>query len=383
MGWSKDHCRAILRTGLPGWLLDMSLHRREFIGGLAANAVVLPDDAPLHQLAAARNICFGSEITASDIRNSPIYASLVARECAIITPGIEAKWPATEPAEGQFAFAGLEVIVHFARTNQLRIHMHNLIWAVGLPAWTLMALSDGRGEAVMRDHIAMVAGRFRGQVASWDVINEPIDPRWPSAREGLCTTPWRRGLGANYVPVALRAAHAADPTAELLINDDDLEYEAPDRDRKRATYLRLIEGWLRAGVPLTGFGLEAHLKPWLPLAERSYRRFLHDLAGFGLTLHITELDVCDRTLPPDICVRDHAAAAFMKTYLDIALDEPAIRTVITWGLSDRFSSMINDTERRRSDGRPPRPLPYDANLQPKPMRMALAQAFRGARHRPA
>ena len=373
----------MLRAALPGWSPDMSLHRREFIGGLAAKAAVLPDDTPLCQLASARNICFGSEITAADIKNSPSYASLVARECAIVTPGIEAKWPATEPLEGQFSFAALDVIVHFAHANQLHIHMHNLIWAVGLPAWALTALSGGRGGPIMKNHIATVAGRFRGQVASWDVINEPVDPRWPSASEGLCTTPWRRGLGANYVPLALRAAHTADPTAELLINDDDLEYEAPDRDRKRATYLRLIEAWLRAGVPLSGFGLEAHLKPWLPLAERPYRRFLHDLAGFGLSLHITELDVCDRTLPPDARARDRAAAGYLKTYLDMTLDEPAVRTVITWGLSDRFSSMINDPTTRRDDGLPPRPLPYDANFQPKLMRAALAQAFRSARERPA
>ncbi len=142
-------------------------------------------------------------------------------------------------------------------------------------------------------------------------------------------------IGPQFVTLALAATHAAAPGARLLINDDDLEYDAPDRERKRTTYLRLIESWLKQGAPLHGFGLEAHLKPWLPIADLQYRRFLHELAGFGLKLYVTELDVCDRTLASDIAARDRAVADVTRHYLDLVLDEPAVCTVITWGLSDR------------------------------------------------
>jgi endo-1,4-beta-xylanase len=361
---------------------EVDMIRRDFIAGLSTAALHWPPSAiPLHEVAAGRGIMFGSEITWPEISSRPDYAQLVARECAIVTPGLEAKWPAVEPAEGVFRFGPLDNIAGFARRNGLRLHMHNLIWAVGLPRWTTQALADGHGSAMMQAHIEVEAGRYRGGVDSWDVINELLDPRWPSAPEGICNTPWRRALGADFVPQALRETRAADPGARLLINDDDLEYDAPDRDRKRGLYVRLIEGWMRQGVPLGGFGLEAHIKPWLPIAETQYRRFLRDLAGFGLKIYVTEFDVCDRELPADVLARDTEVAEITKRYLDMVLDEPAVCTVITWGLYDGATWMLHDAAGRRADGLAPRPLPYDAWLQPKPMRAAMAAAFRSARQR--
>jgi len=337
----------------------------------------LPASDSLAGIAAARGLLFGSEVMASDLAD-PAYAALIARECAIITPGIEAKWPVTEPAEGRFDFTRLDTIAGFAARHGLRLHLHTLVWAVGMPPWLTRALAEGRGEAVLRRHIATLAGRYRESAHSWDVVNEPVDPRWPSAPEGLCNTPWRRFLGAEYVPLAFRLAREADPAALLMLNDDDLEYAWPDREKKRTTYLRLIESWLRQGVPIGGFGIEAHLKPDQPIAERAFRRFLAELAGFGLSLMVTELDIQDRTLPADIAARDRAVADACRRYLDLVLDERAVCGVITWGLADRFGDLDRDKATRRADGLPSRGLPFDAALRRKPMADALAEAFRHA-----
>lgn len=348
------------------------------VPGMAAAA----GNPPLRDLAARRNLVFGTAATLQDIAD-PAYRCLIARECAILTPGIEAKWAYTEPSEGVFRLEPMDALASFAHAAGLRLHMHNLIWAVGLPEWTLRALRGGRGNEIIQHHMARLARRYAAQTDSWDVVNEPADPRWPSGPEGLCTTPWRQALGPGFIETAFCIAHANVPGARLLINDDDLEYDIPYSTRKRMIYVRLIEIWLRAGMKLSGFGLEAHLKPWLPFAERDYRRFLAELASLGLKIYVTELDVCDRTLPPGIAARDAATAAIAKRYLDVVLDEQAVCTVITWGLSDRTTWMQRDSAGRRPDLLPPRPLPYDSNLAPKPMRLALADAFRGARSRPA
>jgi endo-1,4-beta-xylanase len=341
-----------------------------------------PPVQSLRACASGKNILFGSMVTLNDLAD-PDYARLVADECAIITPGLEAKWPYTEPQEGVFRFEKLDALADFAAAARLRLHMHNLIWANGLPAWTLAALAAGRGRATMHRHIAEVAGRYRGRVHSWDVLNEPVEPHWPSDRAGLMTTPWWHGMGPDYVLDAFAEAATADPSASLMINDDNLEYDLPDRDKKRREYLRLIEGWLRRGMQLNALGLEAHLKPWLPIAEQPYRRFLHELAGMGLKLRVTELDVDDHTLAPDIAARDRLTADYAKRFLDIVLDEPAVDTLIVWGLSDRATWMLHDPTCRRADGLPPRPSPYDTHLQAKPMRAAIAAALRGAPSRPA
>lgn len=359
--------------------------RRDLLKALAAvpaaTSLLPPPGEPLRVLAARRNILFGAAVTVPEIGDAA-YASLLARECAVITPGIEAKWAFTEPAEGAFRFGPMDALTGFAAGAGLKLHMHNLVWAVGLPDWTNEALKAGRGIEILRRHIGALAARYKSHTVAWDVVNEPADPRWPAGPEGLCTTPWRVSLGPGFVAEALAMAAEADPGARLLVNDDDLEYDTDTSAKKRATYLRLIELWLRAGAKLHGFGLEAHLRPWLPIAHREYRRFLRDLASMGLEIWITELDVCDRLLPADTAIRDGAVAALTRDYLDLALDEPAVRAVITWGLTDRTTWMTRDRAGKRADGLPPRPLPYDATLRPKPMRSAMAQAFAAAPARP-
>ncbi len=66
------------------------------------------------------------------------------------------------------------------------------------------------------------------------------------------------------------------------------------------------------------------------------------------------------------------------------LDEPAVRTVFTWGLSDRHSWLVRRESGEntwRADGLPPRPLPFDAALAPKPAWTSLANCLAGvARH---
>ena len=364
------------------------MRRRELCEKLAAYAIVAPRRtggfaAPaLRDIAAARNIRFGTEVTMADLDADSNYGALIAHECDIVTPGIEAKWAYTEPHEGMFRFGPMDRLADFARRRGLRLHMHNLIWAVGLPKWTLAAIAEGREASVMARHIGALVSRYQDKVDSWDVINEPADPRWPSGPEGLCTTPWRQGLGPAFVRDALTDTSRSNPRAKLLINDDDLEYEAPDRTRKRDTYIRLLSALKEQDVPLHGFGLEAHLKPWRTIADREYRRFLRQLGDLGLQIYVTELDVCDRTLPPDIASRDAAVAAMTKRYLDIVLDEPATTTIMTWGLSDRTTWMQRDPAGQRPDRLPPRPLPYDNYLNAKPMRAALVSALSHARHRP-
>ncbi len=90
----------------------------------------------------------------------------------------------------------------------------------------------------------------------------------------------------------------------------------------------------------------------------------------------------DRLLPASCADRDREVAASARNFLDLALDEKAVVTLITWGLSDRTSWMLHDKSGPRADRLSPRPLPYDNDLAPKPMRHAIAEALRSAPMRP-
>jgi endo-1,4-beta-xylanase len=105
-----------------------------------------------------------------------------------------------------------------------------------------------------------------------------------------------------------------------------------------------------------------------------------------LTIQITELDVTDEHAPADVAVRDRLVADTYRRFLDAALDEPAVKMVVTWGLSDRHSWIVRQETYQakwRTDDAASRPLPFDADLQPKPACEAMAQAFTHAPQRPA
>ena len=347
-----------------------------------------PNDSrvPLRLLASRRGIRFGTEIVSAEIDADPAYRSLIARECASVTPGLEAKWNAVEPAPGRFRYAPLDTVVDFAAAHGMAVRMHTLVWGPAMPPWLDATLRHGtraKAEAALARHVAAVVGRYRGRVRCWDVCNELSDPLWHRGPEGLTMTPWRRALGPAVVPLAFALTRQADPDAILFVNEDGLEWQGARFDEKRLTYLRLLEAWLRQGVPIGGFGLQTHLGTSYAFDPRAYRRFLADLASLGLVIDLTELDVRDRDLPADPAARDRAAADLVRRVLDVALDERAVAAVTTWGLADRYTYENTDRAFARDDGLPSRPLPFDADLRAKPMRDAIARAFAGAPDRRA
>jgi endo-1,4-beta-xylanase len=51
--------------------------------------------------------------------------------------------------------------------------------------------------------------------------------------------------------------------------------------------------------------------------------------------------------------------------------------VMAWGMMDHYS-WLQVFSGKRPDGMLKRPTPYDDNYQPKPLRQAIAEAFRNA-----
>jgi endo-1,4-beta-xylanase len=92
-----------------------------------------------------------------------------------------------------------------------------------------------------------------------------------------------------------------------------------------------------------------------------------------MKIFITELDVQDGTLPADAATRDRAVAAIYSKFLAATLRQPAVRGIVTWGLADSFTWISG--YKPRHDGLPVRPLPFDANYQPKAAYYAIAETL--------
>lgn len=375
------------------------IKRREFILGLGAltgvstftaasqlrqsNDIVLAQEvATLRAQAAAKGLIYGAAAQHQHLSTDTAFAELFAQQCAMLVPENDLKFNnQLRPSPTRFDFTRGDWLARFARSHNMLLRGHALVWHVGLPNWFKDTVNKQNAEKYLREHITRVAGHYAGQMHSWDVVNEAIDPN-SGRSDNLRNTPWLQFLGPDYIDLAFRTAAEADPQALLVYNDFDLDYDIPKAENKRNATLKLLERWKAKGTPIQALGTQAHLyaNP-RGLQFNQIRRFLSNVADLGLKVLITELDVHDRNLRRDIAVRDRLVASMYEDYLSAVLDEPAVIGVLTWGLSDRYTWLAS--KQPREDKAPVRPLPFDAQLRPKLAYQAIARAIAQAPARSA
>jgi endo-1,4-beta-xylanase len=363
--------------------------------GLGAGAAALgsslcraAETATLRKLAAEKGLLYGTTIAASQITADRPFADLVRHETGLVVAENEMKWQVmNRGAPGDDDYAPADIIADFASANQLVLRGHNLLWYHRTPSWYFDLTDRQQQERAVVDHIRQLAGRYRGRIHSWDVVNEPIEPKG-GRPDGLRTEVFLETLGPEYLDLAYHTAREADPKTQLVVNEYDVELDAPEHEARRIALLHLLEGMRRSATPVDAVGIQAHLTAagGPPFSAAVMRRFLAEIAGLGLTIQITELDVTDEHAPADVAVRDRVVADTYRRFLDAALDEPAVKMVVTWGLSDRHSWIVRRETyeaKWRTDDAASRPLPFDADLEAKPAFDAIVQAFAHAPQRQA
>ncbi len=344
--------------------------------------------AALRELAAEKGLLYGTTISAAQIDGDPAFVKLVVQQAGIVVPENDMKWvPMNRGAPGKNDFVPGDTVVGFAAEGGLALRGHNVLWYFRTPHWYFDLPGRREQERVVVDRIRNLVGRYRGLIHSWDVVNEPIEPK-DGRPDGLRTAVFLETLGPDYLDLAYRVAHESDPGARLVVNEYDVELDTPAHEARRTALLALLERMRRTGTPVDAVGIEAHLYAvgGPPFSPERLRRFLADIAALGLTIQITELDVSDENAPAATLARDRVIADAYRRFLDAALDEPAVKMVVTWGLSDRYSWIVRqetDQARWRPDRLPSRPLPFDADLRAKPAYDAVAQAFAHAPARTA
>lgn len=349
-------------------------NRRDLLAAGAA-ALAMPtmpamsqDLRSLRALAQARGVVFGCAAASYEFRDAD-FPPLLAREAGQLVPEYEMKRHVLEPQPGAYDFSGLDALFGFAARSGQTMRGHPLVWYASNPPWLAPALAARRDEKLMTDHIHRVLTRYRGRMASVDVVNEAIAPDG----SGLRPSPWLAAFGPGYIDTAFHAARDADPDIRLVYNDFGCESGA--NDRFRATTLHVLDGMLARHTPINALGMQAHLAAFGPrVDQRKLRDFLNEVRARGLAILVTELDVEDSGGSSDPAVRDQAAADEARRFLDVVLDNPATVAVLTWGLTDRYIDPPDDWKLKLM-GWKPRKLPFDAQLRRKPLSDAMAQSF--------
>jgi endo-1,4-beta-xylanase len=353
--------------------------------GRMAPALAAPSGA-LFQQAAAKGILYGSSTATWQYEPDPDYAGLFAREAGMLFTEDDLLWYRLRPCRTcSLDFSYADRIYAFAQTNAQPVFAAHMVWDSGFgEGWTedeLWSLPEAEARSLLYGTIEAEAARYAGRTKAWVVANEVTYHTRVDANGFWRFVPWYGTIGPTYVEEAFFLAQQHDPNAILVINDFGFEVGSSAK-AKRANMLKAIDYLLGVGAPVHALGVQAHLtyqgfaRSFNPV---EYRAFLADVASRGLDIFITEMDVLDDGLKADITTRDAGVADTYARYLDAALAERAVKIVLTFGLSDRYTWLQEDFPRR--DGAPRRPLPFDANLQPKPAYNAILQAFVNAPNR--
>lgn len=272
--------------------------------------------------------------------------------------------------------------IDFCRKRGITPTGHVLCWHSQSPQWMYKDEIDGevcRDTLIQRlkTHIQTVARHFRGQVKGWDVVNEAIMDDGTLRQTEFC-----RIIGEDYIKMAFRWAHEADPDAELYYNDFSMTVPA-----KRERVIKLIRELKADGLRIDGVGMQSHIGIDYPeLSE--YEKSIEMFAAEGVKVMATELDMnilpwadganhganIDNNfgyeeklnpypdgLPADVAKRVSerwdSLFTIYKRHADV------IDRVTLWGANDRYSWLNNWPVRGRTNY----PLLFNRDWTPKPI----------------
>jgi endo-1,4-beta-xylanase len=370
-------------AALPGWL-RASDHRAPVAP--APFRVTGPDSLRAH--AAARGLLYGAAVNPALLDVEAIaaggtangYTQLVQAQANILVAENAMKWAGLRPTANTFDFSQADRLLRFAGLAGQRVRGHNLCWHQGLPSWFKTTANKESARQLLTQHIQVVAGRYRGQIHSWDVVNEAVELA-DGRPDGLRNSPWLELVGPDYIELAFQTAAKADPQAKFTYNEYGIELDTAEQSAKRGQVLLLVRRLKARGVPVHAVGVQSHLQADGPQPGAGLLSFIRECAKLDLEVYVTEMDVNTHSLAGGPEAQDAAVGQVYRSYLGQVLAEPNVPVALTWGLTSA-NSWLNGTDdpwAKRKDGARQRPLPFDDDLKATPAFLALRAAIDAAR----
>ncbi len=315
----------------------------------------------LRDLAEQRGFYIGTAVSAGAFgRAETPYCEVLKREFNVLVAENIMKFSELCPAQNTYDWTRADALVDFAAANGMKLRGHTLVWHQQLPRWVTQGTWTAEAaRALLEQHIKTVVERYKGKIWAWDVVNEAIADSGGVRTDSF----WHKHIGPEYIAMAFRWAHEADPNAILYYNDYDAEDLCPKSD---AVY-DLVRDLKQADVPIDGVGWQMHVGEGWRVAAGHHENASR-LRALGLELSITEMDV--RLEMPASPAQLESQAISYREVVEFAVDTCA--ALLTWGFTDKYSWIPGF---RRGYGAA---LPFDAEYQPKPAYDAIKCALAGA-----
>ncbi|AOZ94666.1 thermostable celloxylanase [Paenibacillus crassostreae] len=255
-----------------------------------------------------------------------------------------------QPTEGIFNWTQADQLVEFAKANNIEVRFHTLVWHSQVGDWFF---KDNEGKPMVDEtdeakrevnkklllerldtHVRTIVSRYKGDIKSWDVVNEVIEPADPG---GMRASEWYKVTGTEFIETSFRVAReAGGPDIKLYIND-----YGTDDVAKRDRLYELVKEMLDKGVPIDGVGHQTHINMnWPPVS--SIIESMEMFAGLGLDNLVTELDMSlyvwndhndyGEEIPEQILQKQ--ADRYRELFEAFKAHKDIISGVVFWGIAD-------------------------------------------------
>lgn len=311
-------------------------------------------------MAAARGVLVGGTADVANYGDQDFY-DLYSRESAIMQAEGSMKQFTIEGQEGVFTFDKADQMVALAAANGVPYRLHTLIQAGAMAPWFLNGLTPVNWQGMFADYIAAVLAHLTGP-RSIDVVGECLSSNGSGYADNAF---FQAAGGIGYVAKAFELARGHNGSAILCLSENQIEYYAS----KRTALYGLLDTLVPTGN-IDAVAVQSHLR-----LSRSYdfdaiQTMFETIKGYGIKANITELDVSAQAAH-STDEQDRLAARLVQNYVEAWRAAECGDELLAWGLSDRHSWLHDEFPAYTQ-----RPLPFDANLQPKLMVDAIKTALR-------
>jgi endo-1,4-beta-xylanase len=311
----------------------------------------------------------GAAVKTDQLKESQ-FSYTLNKHFSQITAEWEMKMESIWSSSTQFNWSKADQLVEYAENNGLDVHGHTLVWYKSFPNWFKNAAYDSAAfENHVKDYIEATVGRYKGKVASWDVVNEVFNDNGTLRSEDCPVYATFKDPIAFYGR-CFEYARQADPEAKLFYND----YNIFLASGKRNSVKMMVERFKEEGYPIDGIGEQSHCK--ITTDMTAMRNGLKDLATTGLLIHISELDVIVNTGRSDSYVFiDSDKIKQSQMYGNIVemyetLPDNQKFAITTWGVTDKYTWLTDWWHPREY------PLLFDENYQPKRAYQAFLESLK-------
>ncbi len=288
------------------------------------------------------------------------YSTVVNESFNRLTAEYEMKMAHVWRGENEYKWNNIDGLIYYARKNNMDIHGHTILWYRSYPDWFKKPNYDSVSfENIIKSYIETLVGKYKGGIKSWDVANEIFNDDGTLRNDG-CPVFKTFNDPIGFYARCFKYVKNADPHAKLFYND----YSISLAQKKRLAIKNMVKRFKSEGYPIDGLGDQFHIM--LSNSKNHLQKGLMDMAGTGLLIHLSELDVRVNIHKSDNYVfsaDEQQKQANMYQFIVESYEKLPQKQkfgITLWGVSDAHSWLTNWWHPKEY------PLLFDKSYQRKP-----------------